>query len=531
MKESFDVVVIGGGTAGCVVAARLTENPDKSVLLLEAGPDYPSLETTPVGVRNARYVPMRSHAPTYDPAHDWGIHIAVGGTSIVVPQGKLIGGGSAINGTIALRGATADYGEWVEAGNPNWGWDQVLPVFRALEQDEASGADIHGHNGPYPISRTSHNEYAPLQRAFVEAARRVGAPACADFNAPDAEGVGPVPQARRGNLRVSTAIAYLNPVRHRRNLTVRGGVLVDKIIFEEGRATAVLLADGRQIDAGEVIVCAGALITPALLQRSGVGPTELLGDLEIAVVSDLPVGENLADHCVVPLLAEPREGAWRKEDFSLQAAWRFSTAAQPGSLDAQLLMFSYLNVRTTGEGGRGLAGAGRTMIENVAGIGCVNNKPRSTGSVRITTAGLDAKPHIDLNYMAEPIDRIVMREIVRRGWRVLRSEPLASMLETPIGIDAATIADDEALDSAIGRMLASGYHFTGSCKMAPRDQGGVVDQQGRVYGCGNLRIIDALGAADHPRRQRHVADGDGSRAARGSCQGSVFRSRCSQLAI
>lgn len=491
MSERYDYVIVGGGTAGCVAAARLSGNPRVSVLVLEAGPDYGTLEETPAGVLDAKYVPMRGHSPAVDATHDWGLTIEMNGASIVVPQARLIGGGSAINGAISLRGATADYREWAEAGNPDWDWSNVLVAFRALENDEAAGADIHGTDGPFPLTRATEDELAPLQKAFVDAARSVGAEHASDFNAPDAEGVGFVPQARQGAVRVSTAIAYLNPVRGRSNLTVRGNTDVARVRFDGRRAVGVELLDGTFIEAGEVILATGAIVTPALLQRSGVGPADLLDSLNIDVVSALPVGDNLADHCCVPLLAQPRQGAWKLEDYSLQTAWRFSTEVQPGTLDAQLTMFSYLDARTNDEGGRGMAGSGGSDVANVAGIGCVINKPRSTGWVRIRSTDPSELPYVEPNYMAEPIDLAVMRETIRLGWKVITSEPLAGMLETPLGIDAETIADDDALDAAIMRMVASGYHFTGSVKMAEPAQGGVVNQAGLVYGCSGLRVIDA----------------------------------------
>jgi choline dehydrogenase len=491
MAKRYDVVIVGGGTAGCIVAARLSEDPARSVLLLEAGPDYPSIAATPAGVLDARYVPMRSHAPAFDPDHDWRINVQLGGTRIVIPQARLIGGGSAINGTLALRGARADYREWVAEGNPDWGWEDVLPVFRALENDDAGDDAWHGRSGPYPISRPTEAELAPLQKAFIASALAVGAAPCADFNAPDGEGVGAVTQSRRGGTRVSTAIAYLNPARARANLTVRGYAEAGRVLFDGKRAIGVELTDGTAVEAGEVIVSAGAIASPALLQRSGVGPAALLREHGIRVVAHLPVGDNLGDHCVVPILAEPRPGSWSPDHYSLQAVWRFSTSVQPGTLDAQLTMFSYLNVRTTGEGARGLAGIGGGALENVAGIGCVLNKPRSTGVVRIASPRTEIPPHVALNYLEEEVDRRVMREIVRCGWSVISAEPLAGMLNTPIGIDAATAADDEMLDGTIAEALASGYHFTGTCKMAAPEKAGVVDQEGRVYGVRGLRVIDA----------------------------------------
>lgn len=485
------IIVVGGGTAGCIVAARLSENPLDSVLVLEAGTDYRSLEETPAGVLDAKYVPMRGHAPEVDPKHDWGLTIGMAGTTIVVPQAKLIGGGSAINGAIALRGASADYREWVEAGNPEWGFEAVSDTFRGLENDTLVDSANHGEAGPLPITRASDEELAPLQSAFLAAAQAVGAHPVDDFNAPDVEGVGRVPQARSGAIRVSTALSYLNPVRDRQNLEVRGDTEVARVLFDGTRCRGVELVDGTVLEADEVILSAGAIVTPALLQRSGVGPTALLEPLGIEVLADLPVGENLADHCCVPLLAPPLEDAWHPSDFSLQTAWRYSTDVQPGSLDAQLTMFSYLDARTNDEGGRGMAGSASDGIANVAGVGCVINKPRSLGRVAIQSAAAGTMPEVEPAYLSAEVDMAVMKQIVRDGWKVVTASPLADMLGTPIGVDESVIVDDEKLERFISDTVASGYHFTGTAKMADRAHGGVVDQHGNVYGVSNLRVIDA----------------------------------------
>lgn len=491
LSESFNVVIVGGGAAGCIVAARLTEDPARSVLLLEAGHDYPP-GTTPAGVLDAKYVPMRGHAPEFDPDHDWGlIARSRGGAGINVPQGRIIGGGAAINGAISLRGALADYDEWVAFGNPNWSWKDVLPFLRKIESDAAPGDDIHGHHGPIPLNRATEEELAPLQAAFIESAVAAGADYVWDLNVPGAHGVGPVPMARVGNRRVSSAEAYLEPARSRPNLQVRGDTSVRRVLFEGTRAIGVELADGAVIDADEVIVTAGAILSPALLQRSGVGPADLVQALDQPVVAELPVGENLGDHFAIPLVAEPKPGVWNVDQFSLQTAYRLSTAAQPGSLDGQLTMFTYLNARTTGEGTRGLAGEGTSEVENVAGIGCVLNKPRSLGTVRARSMDPAELPDVDPNYLDQEIDRKAIREIVRVGWKVITNAPLADMLGAPIGMDAATIEDDAALDAAIAEKTASGYHFTGTCLMAPAERGGVVDEWGRVHGTSDLWVMDA----------------------------------------
>lgn len=495
MPESYDAVVVGGGTAGCVVASRLTEDASRRVVLLEAGADYATPDELPRALADVRYVPMRGHAPDPDPSHDWGLTVqSKDGTTISVPQGRTIGGGSAINGSISLRGATADYRVWGADGMPEWDWEPVFEAFRALEDDTAGTPEVHGRGGPWPIARADEHEYGPLQAAFVETCRSLGQPDAWDLNAPDAHGVGPAPMSRCGTRRISAADAYLNPVRWRPNLDVRGHTLVARILFEGTRAVGVELADGTVLRAAEVILCAGAIATPAILQRSGLGPSGLLEDLGVPVLADLPVGENLGDHFAVPLLASPREGAWAPDHFSLQTALRTSSSVQPGSLDVQLLMFTYLNVRTTGEseGSRGLAGQASAGLDNVAGVGCVNNKPRATGSVRIATPAPDALPVVQPNYLQDPVDRAVTREIVRLGWSVVTSEPLASLLGDPLGMDSDTIADDAALDAALDTRVASAYHFVGTCRMGPAgDDRSVVDVEGRVHGCDGLRVADA----------------------------------------
>lgn len=491
MNMRYDYAIVGGGTTGCIVAARLSEDPQTTVLLLEAGPDY-AHDKTPPAVLDAKYVPMRGHAPSYDLNHDWGLIARTrSGAGISVPQARIIGGGSAINGGIALRGALADYEEWVAFGNPDWSWEDVLPVFRDMESDQAPGSNIHGTTGLIPLNRATDDELAPIQAAFIDAAVAAGYDYVQDLNAPDVTGVGRVPQTRIGSRRVSTAESHLEPARHRPNLTVRGDVLVDRVSFDGTRTSGVILADGERIEAGEVVLAAGAILTPAILQRSGVGPADVLAPLGIETLADLPVGRNLGDHFSVPIMARPKDGVWEPEQFSLQSALRFSTAAQPGSLDGQLTTFTYLNTRTTGEGVRGIAGDGDASIENVGGLGCVLNKPRSLGTVRIVTTDSSTLPAVDPNYLDQDVDRDAIREIVRVGWTVFHTSPMVDLFEAPIGLDAQTVADDTALDAAIEEKTASGYHFTGSCLMAPRDNGGVVDQEGLVYGIDRLRVADA----------------------------------------
>jgi choline dehydrogenase len=306
--------------------------------------------------------------------------------------------------------------------------------------------------------------------------------------------VGPLPISRNGNKRVSTAETHLDPVRWRPNLTVRAHATVDRLLLDGTRVTGVLLTDGTVIEGGRVILTAGAIQDPAILQRSGIGPAEELERLGITPVVDLPVGDNLADHWAVPLLAAPAEGAWSPDFHAHQTLARRSSAVNPGSADIQYTMYSYLNL-ATGAGGdvntRGLAGLAVEGLDHVAGVGCILQKPYSVGTVRITSTDPNALPAVDPNYMGDERDREVARECVRGGWEIVNTDPLAGLLGEIIGLDQEAVDSDELLDERIDSMTASGYHFAGSCRMAPRENGGVVDEEGRVYGIDNLRIADA----------------------------------------
>jgi len=295
----YDDIIVGGGSAGAVLAARLSEEPARRVLLLEAGPDYATLESTPADLQDGWRMSLR--------AHDWRLTAqAMPGRAIPYPRARVIGGSSAVNATIALRGVPADYDEWAALGNDEWSWAKVLPHFRRLEDDPEGAAGLHGRGGPIAIRRWRPDELIPVQRAFFEVCRRLGFPEAADHNHPEATGVGPFPQNRRDRLRLSTAIGYLLPARHRPNLTIRPHCLVNRVLFVGGRAVGVDIGDGgepEQVRGRRITLAAGAIGSPAILLRSGIGPKAALASLGIEPVADLPgVGAGLADHPVTRLL-------------------------------------------------------------------------------------------------------------------------------------------------------------------------------------------------------------------------------------
>lgn len=274
MSESgYTHIVVGAGSAGCVVAARIAENPDYNVLLIEAGPDQDALDNSPSRIRESKRVPMQGQSEYFDSRIDWNLQVHMpGALPMGVPQAKLVGGGSSINGGTALRNTRNDSREWVELGNDAWDFASAYDVYQTLEDD-----DVRGTKGPHPIKRALPTELGGIQGAFLKGTAEIGFKPVLDFNETDAEGAGPSPVCRVRDRRVSAADTFSNPQRHWKNLTVMPDVVVDRINFSGKRATGVTLAEGKKLHATrEIIISSGAVLSPAILQRSGIGPEDLL---------------------------------------------------------------------------------------------------------------------------------------------------------------------------------------------------------------------------------------------------------------
>ena len=464
----FDVVVVGGGSAGCVAAARLSSTGRLQVLLVEAGPDYVDIGDLPPDVADPS-------APTTD--HDWGFVSEPddSGRVVPLPRGRLMGGCSATNGAFLVRGWPDDYDGWAASGNPGWSFADLLPCFRDLESDAVVDEGWHGRSGPVPVQRASYDELSPLQRAFVDSAGAAGHPVVLDHNRPGAIGVGALPRNVRDGLRMSTALTHLAPARERANLTVRSGTVVDRVELSGTRAVGVRLANGELVEAGRVLLAAGAYGSPAILLRSGIGPPAELAHHGIEVRADLPgVGAGLADH---PLMGVdlPTSPGFTGPRFQTLLTLRSAYADPDGPPDLHLFPAGPFDDAASPTGG-------------VFGIVTGLLSPTSRGRVRLRSADPDDPPRIDAAFLrtAEDVRRMV--EATRHARRLARTPPLADFVRGSELAPGPAVADDDedGLAASIRARVGSYHHPVGTCAM-----GAVVDARGAVHGTDGLWVADA----------------------------------------
>ena len=340
MSAQFDTIIVGAGSAGAILAARLSEDNSKQILLIEAGPDYPDEDVLPNDVRDSRGLG--------GPNHDWRYSvIPVAGRNLSFLRGKVVGGTSAVNACAAQWGNPADFDEWTKLGLQGWSWQDVAPYYKKLEHDPAGVGPHHGLNGPVPISRYALSELIPVQRGLYDACLNAGFDEVKDHNSLTGSGVGVWPMNRCGNRRISTALSHLAGARRQPNLTIRPRQIVDRVIFENKKAKGIQLGDRTVVGSERVILCAGSLNSPAILMRSGIGPRVQLESLGIDVIVERSgVGSKVRDHCAVPIWLVPNDNECVPgRDPRMQVMARFNALGSAISDDMQFVMTSHVDVR------------------------------------------------------------------------------------------------------------------------------------------------------------------------------------------
>ena len=494
--EQCDYLVIGGGTAGCIMAARLSEDPAVKVILLDAGPE----DSDPWIHIPAGYARLFASGK-----FDWKFQTEaepeLGGRKINWPRGKVLGGSGSINGLVFLRGSPHDYDRWAQLGARGWSYADVLPTFKRLEDWQGAANPQRGTGGAVPGSEPRH--LCKGAAAFVEACVAAGFPRHSDINAESIEGVAPIQMNVRRGRRVSTAQAYLKPARKRANLQVHTKTLVSRILIEDGRAIGCLARqDGAMTRtyhaAREVILCAGAIVSPQLLMLSGIGDGENLQALGLPVrVDRKQVGQNLQDHFIARLSYRTKPAGTLVRQAMMAAGYAMTRAGPmavgateatlfarvtPGAEEAEV-QYQFVNFTLKPDAGYVLAEHPGFMFN----FG--QCRPDSRGELRLRSADPTTRPSIRANYLSALSDQRVMLEAARAGRRIAATSPFRDLVLEELWPAGAPNSDEEMLDF-IRSTGTTVYHPCGTCRMGV-DDGAVVDPQLRVRGVDGLRVVDA----------------------------------------
>ena len=502
MNQNFDYIIIGAGSAGCVLAHRLSENPRHSVLLLEFG----GSDVSPfIQMPSALSIPMNS------PKYDWGYHSTpepqLNNRKMHVPRGKVLGGSSSVNGMVYVRGHARDFDQWVELGAKGWSYADVLPYFKKAETRQSGGDLYRGGSGPLHTSKGAMRN--PLYRAFIEAGKQAGYAESQDLNGERQEGFGPLDMTIHKGVRWSAANAYLKPIRSRKNLTIRAHALVEKISFEGTRATGVVYSQNgahhQALASQGVILSAGAINSPHILKLSGMGSAAELRHHGIAVVADRAgVGENLMDHLEfyfqiaskLPVTLYPSLSLWRKGLIGLQ--WLLTKGGLGASNHFEAggfirsragiaypdIQFHFLPLAVSYDG--------KSMADRhgfQAHVGPMRSKSR--GHIRLRSPNPAEAPAITFNYLSHADDMAEMRACVRLTRDIFAQPAFKPFFDYEMQ-PGADVTSDEDIDAFVRAKVESAYHPCGTCKMGDAaDPLAVVDPTTKVIGVEGLYVVDS----------------------------------------
>ena len=510
--KKFDKIVIGSGSAGSVIASRLSENKDSEILLVEAGSDYPEIESMPDEIKYGYGKDPSIWARTFGENSKFSWNYSAKATKytqdMLVPRGRVIGGSSSVNAQIFLRGLPEDFDGWASLGNNNWDAAKTMPYFKNIENDLDFNGDFHNSEGPIVVRRWQQPEWEMRQESFYKAARSMGQQHSSDANDPNSTGVGPLPfNNTNDGIRWSTNFGYLSEARHRVNLSIRANCLVRRILFDGRKAIGVELespapksyddsneqnflprvtSEIYHIYGDEIILCAGAIGSPHILMLSGIGSKEKLEPYNIPVINDMPgIGENLRDHPQIQVF-------WKTRDELIQD--RLSPRIQVGirytatGSDLRNDMFIHPMGHTPKSG---VYLDTKSELTGFGMVACIY-LAKGSGSIGINSSNPHDQPDLNYNFLYEEFDRIRLREATRMCVDLGSSEFFNDILEEVINPELETLNNNDLLDEWLMKSARTSHHVSGTCKMGPIEgETSVVDQVGKIHGLTNIRIADA----------------------------------------